>query len=62
MSEKELADKTFECPECRNRDWEISSPIRMRNSPCEKDRIITCVCGYRKYVTIIWTREEVWVE
>ncbi len=59
MTEKELADKTFECPVCFHRDWEISQPTRMRNSPCEKDRIITCACGHRKYVTIIWAREEV---
>lgn len=58
MSEKALADETFECPECHSRDWEVSHPIRMRNSPCEKDRIITCTCGHRKFVTIIWAREE----
>ena len=58
MSEKELANETFECPECHNRDWNIFLPINMRNSPCEKDRIITCACGHRKFVTIIWAREE----
>ena len=58
MSEKELADKTFKCPECYNRDWNIFLPISMRNTKLEQDRIITCKCGHRKYVTIIWTDPE----